>query len=606
METIKKQLKDIEDMIPYRFNFDFGKKEYTGSSTNDSRPVYEISEMLGKKGIRWRISPTLELIVRYRHILFQDGRTYVVGKDKREITDIISLFEYLQTTRNYAIFNNLLNVMLIFIIDYVLDIVKSDGITSTYLIDNYINEHYRKLYRIDNEGRVILVNSFIYGIEKKGDNPDLKLDWDWNTSFYELLENLRKRRQTRTQQELSSSSSPEKDTKILLNNLKKHIDELEYNMAVGHKLILSLQYQFIIDNIHDYADAYDKPRHFKKKVIYERDNVDIILRNRDGLVEDVSDDVINDKIREELKSWMSSKYGFIREATDSENRAALNAYALYVSENEKRRRIGQQRVSDKEENAYCNYAEAVSINSTSLIYSPIFTSSRLHKLRTVPIWMNYDIYMSLIEVEVEANAKEFAIAKQQESLRASLNSIEGQYKRKTKRTPQYGGVDPASLSLFLMSGSLFALRYVIRKHNIRNNPYYKGSDRVYIYPTLSTVIEGVSTKLFKKKLNIQILYSSQTKILHISYNQDLPEEYNTISIVTGSTRNTNKVMRGTKDKQKTINVLDRTLLFDNKHILKELYTNIKKYIDGRSVKVSPHPKSSSSSHFGSIGSPPKS
>jgi hypothetical protein len=485
--------------------------------------------------------------------------------------------------------------MLIFIIDYVLYIVKSDGRTSTKLIDNYINEHYRKLYRIDNEGRVILLNSFIYGIEKEVVYPDLKSDWD--TCFSKLLENLRKRRQTRTQQELSSSSSPEKDVKKLLNNLKKHIDELEYNMAVGHKLILSLQYQFIIDNIHEYADAYDKPIHFKKKVIYERDNVDIILRDGDGLVEDVSDDVINDKIREELKSWMSSKYGFIREATDSENRAALNAYALYVSENERRRQTGQQWVSKEEEEAYSHYAEAVSINSTSLIYSPIFTSSRLHRLSiTEPMWMNYDIYMSLIKVEEEANAKEFAIAKQQESLRASLNSIEGQYKRKTKRTPQYGGVDPASLSLslslFLMSGSLFALRYVIRKHNIRNNPYYKGSDRVYIYPTLSTVIEGVSTKLFKKKLNIQILYSSQTKILHISYNQDLPEAYNMISIVTGSTRNTNKVMRGTKGKQKTIKNIDRTLLFDNKHILKELYTNIKKYIDGRSVKVSPHPKSS--------------
>jgi hypothetical protein len=602
METIKKQLKDIEDMIPYRFNFDFGKKEYTGSSTNDSRPVYEISEMLGKKGIRWRISPTLELIVRYRHILFQDGRTYVVGKDKREIIDIISLFEYLQTTRNYAIFNNLLNVMLIFIIDYVLDIVKSDGITSTYLIDNYINEHYRKLYRIDNEGRVILVNSFIYGIEKKGDNPDLiqveLLDWDWNTSFYELLENLRKRRQTRTQQELSSSSSPEKDTKILLNNLKKHIDELEYNMAVGHKLILSLQYQFIIDNIHDYADAYDKPRHFETKVIYERDNVDIILRDRDGLVKDVSDDVINDELRKELKSWMSPKSRFIREATDSENRAALNAYALYVSENEKRRRIGQQRVSDKEENAYCNYAEAVSYNSTRIYLS---NTSILHSTTyTVPVWMNYNIYMSKIKEEEETKAKEFAIAKKHESLRARLNNI---YKKKTKSKQQFGGVDPGTLILL---GSMGTYKlYQVREQARVNHPLYKGSNRVYIYPSLSTVTSIITTKLFKKKLNIQILYSSQTKILHISYNQDLPKAYNTVSIVTGNTRSTNKVMRGTKGKHKSINVLDRTLLFDNKHILKELYTNIKKYIDGRSVKVSP-PKSSSSSHFGSIGSPPKS
>jgi hypothetical protein len=59
METIKKQLKDIEDMIPSRFNFDFGEKEYTGIQS-DSQSKYEISDMLGKKGIRWRISPTYE------------------------------------------------------------------------------------------------------------------------------------------------------------------------------------------------------------------------------------------------------------------------------------------------------------------------------------------------------------------------------------------------------------------------------------------------------------------------------------------------------------------------------------------------------------------
>ncbi len=584
MEAIKEGLKDIEDMIPYRFNFDFGKKEYTGSEALVARPVYEISDMLGKKDIRWRIFPTLELIVRYRHVLFQDGRTYVVGKEKTEITDIISLFEYLQTTRNYAIFNNLLNVMLIFIIDYVLDIVKSDGRTSTKLIDNYINEHYRMLYRVIDD-RVILVNSFIYGIEKKEVvYPDVKYDWD--TCFYTLLENLRKRRQTRTQQELSSSSSPEKDVKTLLNNLKKHIDELEYNMAVGHKLILSLQYQFIIDNIHEYASTIEESQSMlhpsTMKVIYEKD-VDI-LRDRDGLVEDVSDDVINNEIRKELKSWMSPKYRFIREATEKDKEVALEAYALYVRENEKRRHTGQQRVSKEEEEAYCKYAEAVSINST-MIYSPLFTSSRLHRLRlAVPIWMNYDKYMSRLKEGEEAKANEIAIAKQQESLRARLNSIEGQYKRKPKSTQQFGGIDPGSLSLsislFLMSGSIYALRSVLRR-NIRANPYYNGSDRVYMYPTLSTVIEGVSTKLFKKKLNIQIIYSSLTKKLHISYNQDLPEAYNAISIVTGSTRNTNKVMRNAKGKKNDIDVLSRTLLFKNKHILKELYTNIKKYIDGR-------------------------
>jgi hypothetical protein len=377
-------------------------------------------------------------------------------------------------------------------------------------------------------------------------------------------------------------------------------------MAVGHKLILSLQYQFIIYNIHDYADAYDKPRHFETKVIYERDNVDIILRDRDGLVKDVSDDVINDELRKELKSWMSPKYRFIREATDSENKAALNAYALYVSENEKRRRIGQQRVSDKEENAYCNYAEAVSYNS-GMIYNPLFTSSMLNSTTyTVPIWMNYNIYMSKIKKEEETKVREIAIAKKHESLHASLNRIEGQYKKKTKSKQQFGGVDPGTLFLLGSMGRMYYKLYQVREQARVNHPLYKGSNRVYIYPSLSTVTSIITTKLFKKKLNIQILYSSQTKILHISYNQDLPKAYNTISIVTGNTRSTNKVMtRGTKG-HKSINVLDRTLLFDNKHILKELYTNIKKYIDGRSVKVSPHPKSSSSSHFGSIGSPPKS
>lgn len=50
------------------------------------------------------------------------GKTKV-RKTEARITDIISLFEYLQTTRNYAIFNNLLNVMLSFII-------KDDKITN--------------------------------------------------------------------------------------------------------------------------------------------------------------------------------------------------------------------------------------------------------------------------------------------------------------------------------------------------------------------------------------------------------------------------------------------------------------------------------------------
>lgn len=579
MEAIKKGLKDIEDMIPCRFNFDFGKKEYTGSEALVARPVYEISDMLGQKNIRWRIFPTLELIVRYRHVLFQDGRTYVVGKEKTEITDIISLFEYLQTTRNYAIFNNLLNVMLIFIIDYVLDIVKSDGRTSTELIDNYINEHYRMLYRVIDD-RVILLNSFIYGIEKEEVvYPDVKYDWD--TCFYTLLENLRKRRRRR--QELTSSSSPEKDVKILLNNLKKHIDELEYNMAIGHKLILSLQYQYIIDNIDEYASTIEETQSIfrkmrKMKVIYEKDNVDIILKDDDGLVEDVSDDVINDEIREELKSWMNR---FIREATDSEKTVALEAYALYVRKNERRRQTGRQSVSKEEEDAYCKYAEAVSINSI-IIYSPIFTLSRLHRFSIKePIWMNYDKYMSKIKEEEEAKANELAIAKQQEYLRASLNSIEGQYKRRTKNTQQFGGVDPGSL--FVLGSSLYTLRSVlkIKQTQLRTNPYYKGSDRVYMYPTLSTVIEGVSTKLFKKKLNIQILYSSQTKRLDIFYTQDFPEAYNAISIVKGNTRNTNTVSRGTKGKDKYSKNIDRTLLFKNKHILKDLYTNIKKYIDGR-------------------------
>jgi ABC-type transport system involved in cytochrome bd biosynthesis fused ATPase/permease subunit len=190
---------------------------------------------------------------------------------------------------------------------------------------------------------------------------------------------------------------------------------------------------------------------------------------------------------------------------------------------------------------------------------------------TVPIWMNYDKYMLKIKEEGESKVKELAIAKKNESLRASFNNIEEKYKRKTKSKQHFGGV-------------------------------YKGSNVVYMYPTLNTIIQGVETKLFKNKLNIQILYSSIKKILHISYNKDLPEAYNTISIVTGSTRNTKKVMRHNADKKgRVINVLDRTLLYKNKDLLKELYTNIK---NGHRVKVSP-PKSSSSS-IGSIGYPPKS
>jgi hypothetical protein len=559
METIKKQLKDIEDMIPSRFNFDFGKKEYTGIQS-DSQSKYEISDMLGKKGIRWRISPTLELIIKYRDIVFENGRTYVVGKTKvrkteARITDIISLFEYLQTTRNYAIFNNLLNVMLSFII-------KDDKIT------NEISKLYTlKEYTIVKQEEVKLVNAFIYGIDDAF-NVKVETEFEWYFPFITLIALLKKK--------VSKSSSSPPDKEKYKNKL---IEEFKYGMAIWDKLILSLQYKYIMEHIHEYAATIEETQS-KMKVIYERDNVDNVYM--DG---DVSDDVINDELRKELKSWMSPKYRFIRECTDSEETVALNAYNSYVRENEKRRHRGQQNASNDEEKAYCNYAEAVSINSI-LFTSRLFTSSRLHMMNiTVPIWMNYDQYMSKIKEEDESKAKELAIAKEK-------------YKRKTKSKQHFGGVDPGTL---LVLGSMGRMYYKMNKMNKAN--LYKGSNVVYMYPTLNTIIQGVETKLFQNKLNIQILYSSIKKILLISYNQDLPEAYNTISIVSGSTRNTKKVMRHNVGKKgRVINVLDRTLLYKNKDLLKELYTNIK---NGHRVKVSP-PKSSSSSHFGSIGSPPKS
>jgi hypothetical protein len=165
---------------------------------------------------KWRLFPTLELIVKYKNIVFQDGRIYIVGKGagRSEITDLISLFRFLQTTKNYAIFNNLLNVMLIFIIDYNAEILNDNRMPSINLIEKYINKYYRWLYK-ERDNQIILVNSFIYEIEKKEVDyysvafNKRVIDYiasNWDKCFDELL--------THFTQQRSSSLSPDKETQL--------------------------------------------------------------------------------------------------------------------------------------------------------------------------------------------------------------------------------------------------------------------------------------------------------------------------------------------------------------------------------------------------------
>ena len=327
-KSILGKFKEIEHMIPYKFNFDFGfynnaKETYQHKEHYyDERPddidylhtgyeIYDYSNLNLYDGYmesdRWHNYETLELILEFRHLVFKDGRKYIIGKDRVNITDIISLFSYLKTAKNYAIFNNILNTMLIFIIDNNIKILEEKKVpTVADTIRKYFGEDIRKIYKVKQENNsVFLVNSFIYNIEKKDVHYSSKFDSDrveylnnnWNKSFEELIKLLQNYElKTPTNvinssklitllqtyelknktnfidfEELikllpyetkTSTSDTLKLEKLAMpfNKFEKEItkfaNELTYNFKkVGINLIHSLQYQYIIDNIANYSSG---------------------------------------------------------------------------------------------------------------------------------------------------------------------------------------------------------------------------------------------------------------------------------------------------------------------------------------------------------------
>lgn len=596
MSAIKKCLSEIETMIPSRFNFDFGKKENIGSifsKINEGqdegyyeeikRSVYEIYDTtsdiklrkshtleltyntINGKYYRWRISPTLELIIKYRDIVFQNGRTYVVGKTKARITDIISLFEYLQTTRNYAIFNNLLNVMLIFIIDYVLDILKGDGRTSTKLIDDDINEHYRKLYsvvQVEQVEEVRLVNAFIYGID---DALDVNVEFEWNALFLNLVELLKKKESNslssppfETQKSTSPSSPPDKE-----KDKNKLIEELKYNMAIGVKLITSCQYKYIMKHIREYAttadtyvvDIFDKhptaPLGYlgyrKLKLIYTHDKY--MTQTSDGCFVDLKDDrvspyVLNDEemydeIHKIVKPWKTQP-AFISSITKGEQIDAENAYSKFLEACKKKTKYIEA--------TYNRYAETVSKGIPAL---PLRKVIGLTLPR--PFSTSYDRYIAMLKVEEEKIAND--------RITTPLLPV------------QYSKITPFSYSMENMKV-------------IQANIQTKGKEgKVYIYPTLSAIKADINkkTRLNKddilKKLSVKIIYSSDNKI-YVSFTNDILDTYNNVVVTTDSTwtkESTRNEWRVKRDKPEVRYEFSGPLLYKNKQLVKELYNTIKRY-----------------------------
>jgi hypothetical protein len=323
MNIIKEKLKEIEHMIPYKFHFDFGfhnliketyqhKAHYYDEMDRDTDykhegyETYNYIENIEERfadgymnSVKLEIFPTLELIVKYSHIVFKDGKKYIVGKSKTKIIDLISLFRFLQTTKNYAIFNNLLNVMLIFIIDYAGNIEVIRSINGNYHRDipTTINKHYRRLYKENPENNEVrLVNSFIYEIEKKevdyysqefNEKARVYIASNWDKCFDELLSHFQKKPSSHSpvkEGDLTinackslleksgyiinkgkNSQSPDKETKISNKMSITLFEKLEYNMKLGHNLNMSLQYQFIINNIDDFPS---KGSEYNMKLIY--------------------------------------------------------------------------------------------------------------------------------------------------------------------------------------------------------------------------------------------------------------------------------------------------------------------------------------------------
>jgi hypothetical protein len=565
MSAIKKCLSEIETMIPSRFNFDFGKKENIGSifsKINEGqdegyyeeikRSVYEIYATTSAT-TRWRISPTLELIIKYRDIVFENGRTYVVGKTKVRITDIITLFEYLQTTRNYAIFNNLLNVMLSFII-------KDDKIT------NEISKLYTlKEYTIVQQEEVKLVNAFIYGIDDAL-NVKVETEFEWNFPFFNLIALLKKKISKslsspsfEPQKSASSSSPPDKE-----KDKNKIIEELKYGMAIWDNLTTSCQYKYIMEHIREYAttadtyvvDVDDKRRinslgylgYRKLKLIYTHDKY--MTLTSDGFVDfkddtlayDLDDDEMNNEIHKFLKSWKTQQ-AFINSTTKREQSDAEYAYSEFLEASKKNKNI---------EATYNRYAETVSID-TGGFKLPLNKFVRYKLAR--PFSTSYDRYIFMSKKEL---AKD------------------------TITTPLL----PVNYSKLIPDSYLMELSG-IQLERIRSGKVRSG--KVYIYPTLSAIKALIKADIDEKKrlnkedilkkLSVKIIYSSDNRI-YVYYTNDISDTYNNVVVTTDSTwtkestRNKHIVMR---DKTEIGVVFSGPLLYKNKQLVKQLYKTIKRY-----------------------------
>ena len=112
-----------------------------------------------------------------------------------------------------------------------------------------------------------------------------------------------------------------------------------------------------------------------------------------------------------------------------------------------------------------------------------------------------------------------------------------------------------------------------------------------------------------KELNIHsinILYSHTKKRLYISYasvNKSL--QYNQVVVISSrTTRTSNNFNIEPKTSPPLVIRIGRVILFSNKHILKELYLKIKTNFLSPKVLSPKVLSKSSSSSFGSIGSPP--
>jgi hypothetical protein len=624
MEVINDKLKDIEHMIPYKFHFDFGfhntiKETYQHKSHYyDERPrdmdykheEYEIYDyMTGvstfgngfadgyMESEKWKLFPTLELIVKYKHIIFKDGRKYIVGKGagRIEITDIISLFRFLQITKNYAIFNNLLNVMLIFIIDYNAEILNGKRVPSINLIDKYINKYYRWLYK-ERDNQIILVNSFIYEIEKKDIDyysvafNKKVIDYiasNWDKSFDDLLKHFTQQR--------SSSLSPDKETQLSIkkriNIIKTLLEKLEYNMEIGHKLIMSLQYQFIMDNIDDFP-ALKLDFQSKKLIFTSNKHMNEISDVFEGTYEKDSSppfttDEMNIEIQKELYTWLKdvpysgkkdAEKAFVRYVEASNKYQRYSIYELYRDHHD---------LAYPLEEAYKKYVMVVStyVNPDELDSILNKWSRGIHKPYYTDLSEGSHYTFPRLRLE---NARKQELLKYESDMKTRI----------TARQPISGGsLFFASLMLIIIGFNIRRLLgnqveiAIIRKYAGSTDfktKYTTDTGRAYIYPTLLTIANKITEARLDKEKNIHTvnIYCDMSAFtqdkLYISYHIGHKKPHNS-----------------------NIILLNQLILFSNKHILKEFYLKIKNKVDSYPKVSSPKVSSKSSSSFGSIGFPPK-